>query len=308
MDSKMKLPILLVALGFAAYSFTFVVYEWESAIKLRLGEIVATDYKPGLHFKIPGVNNIIKVDKRIQTLDSRPQRFLTIEKKDVIVDSFVKWRVTDLGQHFRSTGGSSMKAANLLSERINTSLRDEFGKRTIQDVVSGERGEIMGLLRKDADEKGATIGIEVVDVRVKQIDLPPEVSESVYNRMRAERDRVDRDLRAQGAEAAERIRSDADRQRVVILAEAYREAEQMRGEGDSKATEIYAKAFTRDPEFYAFYRSLDAYRKAFANGNNLMVLEPDSEFFRYFKDQNGNSQNGASQNGQSQNGQLQNIN
>ncbi|MEO5342706.1 MAG: protease modulator HflC [Gammaproteobacteria bacterium SHHR-1] len=292
MDNKLKIPLLLGGLAVFGYAFTFVVYEWESAIKLRLGEIVTTEYKAGLHFRIPGVNNIVKVDKRIQTLDSRPQRFLTIEKKDVIVDSFVKWRINDVAQYYRSTGGSTMKAASLLSERINTSLRDEFGKRTIQEVVSGERGEIMDLLRKDADEKSANIGVEVVDVRVKQIDLPPEVSESVYNRMRAERDRVARDLRAQGAEAAERIRSDADRQRVVILAEAYREAEQLRGEGDSRATEIYAGAYTKNAEFYAFYRSLDAYRTAFGSSNNLMVLEPDSEFFRYFKDQTGKGEKG----------------
>jgi membrane protease subunit HflC len=288
MGGKIRLFAVVTALlAILGYAFTFYVYQWEMALKLRLGEIIASEYAPGLHFMLPGVHRVVKFDKRIQTLDARPQRFLTIEKKDVIVDSYVKWRISNVAQYFRSTGGSSMKTASLLAERINSSLRDEFGKRTIQEVISGERSEIMDLLLKDADEKASAIGVEVVDVRVKQIDLPPEVSESVYNRMRAERERVARDLRAQGAEAAERIRAEADRQKVVILAEAYRDAEQLRGEGDSKATEVYARAYTPNPEFYSFYRSLEAYRRAFAGGTNLMVLEPDSDFFRYFKDQKG---------------------
>ena len=280
-------PVLALILAVGAYAFTFVVNQWEMALKLRLGEIMDADYKPGLHFMIPGVNTVAKFDKRIQTLDAQPQRFLTKEQKDVIVDSYVKWRIKDVEKYFRSTGGSLAQTSRLLSERINTSLRDEFGKRSIQDVVSGERTEIMELLRKDADEKAAEIGVEVVDVRVKQIDLPPEVSDSVYNRMRAERERVARDLRAQGAEAAEKIRAGADRQRTVILANAYGEAERLRGEGDSKASEVYAKAYSRNPEFYAFYRSLDAYRKAFNTGNDVMVLKPDSGFFRYFNDKTG---------------------
>jgi modulator of FtsH protease HflC len=286
-EKKTTLPLGLAGLAILAYAFTFVVNQWEMALKLRLGEIIDTDYKPGLHFMIPGVHTVVKFDKRIQTLDATPQRFLTIEKKDVIVDSYAKWRISDVAQYFRSTGGNPMKTASLLSERINTSLRDEFGKRTIQEVISGERTEIMDLLRKDADEKASAIGVEVVDVRVKQIDLPPEVSESVYNRMRAERDRVARDLRAKGAEAAERIRADADRQRAVILAEAYRDAEQTRGTGDSKAIEIYAQAYSKNPEFYAFTRSLEAYRKSFGDSTNLLVIEPDSDFFRYFKDRKG---------------------
>lgn len=282
------LPFAALGLAIVVYAFTFVVYQWEMALKLRLGEIIDADYDPGLHFMVPVVHTIKKFDKRIQTLDARPQRFLTIEKKDVIVDSFVKWRINDVAQYFRSTGGSLSKTSRLLSERINTSLRDEFGKRTIQEVISGERSEIMELLRKDADEKASEIGVEVVDVRVKQIDLPPEVSESVYNRMRAERERVARDLRAKGAEAAEKIRADADRQRTVILAEAYRDAEQLRGEGDSKATEVYAAAYNKNPEFYAFTRSLESYKKAFAAGGDIMVLKPDSDFFRYFGNKKGN--------------------
>ncbi len=270
------------------YSSAFVVNEWEVALKLRLGKIVDADYEPGLHWMVPILNDVKKFDGRIQTLDARPERFLTIEKKDVIVDSYAKWRISNTAQFFRATGGNPAKTSRLLSERINTSLRNEFGKRTIQEVVSGERAEIMALLTKDADEKAAELGVEIIDVRVKQIDLPPEVSESVYDRMRAERERVARDLRAKGAEAAERIRADADRQQTVILADAYKQAEQLKGEGDGKAAEIFAQAYDRNREFYAFYRSLHAYRRIFESGNDMMVLEPDSEFFQYFKNREGN--------------------
>ncbi len=275
--------LLLVLAG----SSLFVVNQWELALKLRLGEIVDADYEPGLHWRIPLIHDVKKFDGRIQTLDSRPGRFLTVEKKDVIVDSFVKWRIINVAQYYRSTGGRSDTTARLLAERINTSLRNEFGKRTIQEVVSGERAEIMALLTKDADEKAGELGVEIIDVRVKRIDLPPEVSGSVYDRMRAERERVARDLRAKGAEAAERIRADADRQRTVILADAFKQAEELRGEGDAKAAEIYANAYEQNPEFYAFYRSLAAYRNVFDKGGDMMVLEPDSEFFRYFKNQGG---------------------
>ncbi len=277
--------LAVVAVGL--YTSTFIVHQWEYALKLRLGEIVDADYKPGLHWMVPFLNNVKMFDGRIQTLDARPERFLTIEKKDVIVDSYVKWRIAEVAQYYRSTGGSSVKTARLLSERINTSLRDEFGKRTIKEVVSGERAEIMALLTKDADEKAAELGAEVLDVRIKQIDLPPEVSESVYERMRAERERVARDLRAKGAEAAERIRAEADREHTVILAEAFKESEEQRGEGDAKAAEVYANAYEKNREFYAFYRSLNAYRTIFHSGGDMMVLEPDSEFFKYFKDKGG---------------------
>lgn len=268
-------------------SSLFVVNQWEMAIKLQFGKIVDSDYEPGLHFKIPVIQNVRKFDGRIQTMDSNPERFLTIEKKDVIVNSYAKWRITNAAQYFRSTGDNVANATRLLSERINTSLRDEFGKRTIQEVISGERAEIMALLTKDADEKAAELGIEVLDVRVKQIDLPKEVSQSVYDRMRAERERVASELRAQGAEEAERIRANADAQRVVILANAYKESEQTRGEGDGLSAEIYAQAFQENEEFYAFYRSLNAYGKTFTNGGNMMVLDPESEFFRYFKNAEG---------------------
>ncbi|MCP3666351.1 MAG: protease modulator HflC [Gammaproteobacteria bacterium] len=269
------------------YSAAFVVNQWELAIKLRLGEIVDSDYEPGLHWQIPIINNVKKFDRRIQTLDAKPARFLTVEKKDVIVDSFAKWRISNVAQYFRSTGGSPVKTSSLLSERINTGLRDEFGKRTIKEVVSGDRVEIMAQLTKAADEQAAELGVDIIDVRIKQIDLPTEVSGSVYDRMRAERERVAADLRAKGAEAAERIRADADRQHTILLAEAFRDAERLRGEGDAKSAEIYAQAYNQDQEFYSFYRSLGAYRKVFEQGGDMMVLEPDSEFFQYFKDQGG---------------------
>jgi len=285
---NMKLLIPLLALvAVVVYASAFTVNQWEVAIKLRLGEIVDSNYDPGLHWKMPLINDVKKFDARIQTLDARPERFLTLEKKDVIVDSFVKWRIADVAQFYRSTGGSDAKTARLLSERINTSLRNEFGRRTIKEVVSGERTEIMDLLTKDADAKAAELGVEILDVRVKQINLPEEVSNSVYARMRAERERVARDLRAKGGEAAERIRAEADRQRVVIVAEAYKQAEELRGEGDAKATDIYAAAFTQDKEFYAFYRSLNAYTNSFKDRSDIMVLQPNSDFFRYLKSQSG---------------------
>ncbi len=281
---KMFAPIGVVALLVLVYAFTFVVKQWETAIRLRLGEIIDSEYEPGLHFMIPVINNIKTFDKRIQTLDARPQRFLTIEKKDVIVDSYAKWRIANPAQFYRSTGGNVERAERLLSERINTSLRDEFGKRTIQEVVSEDRQELMEVLTKGIDSNAAELGLEVVDVRVKKIDLPPEVSESVYQRMRAERERVARDLRAKGGEAAERIRADADRQRTVILADAYKLSEEVRGEGDAKAAEIYANAYGQDEGFYSFYRSLNAYRTSFGQGGDMMVLQPESDFFRYFKE------------------------
>ncbi len=284
--SKILIPVAAL-FAVAIYSAAFTVNQWEVALKLQLGEIIDTDYDPGLHWMIPLVNNVKTFDGRIQTMDSRPERFLTSEKKDVIVDYFAKWRIANVAQYFRSTGGSEEKTARLLQERINTSLRDEFGKRTVQEVISGERAEIMMLLTKDSDAKAAELGVEILDVRVKQIDLPPEVSDSVYQRMRAERERVARDLRALGAEAAEKIRANADRERVVIVADAYSEAEQLRGEGDGKASEIYANAYNQDSEFYAFYRSLNAYKNSFSQSGDVMVLQPDSDFFRYLKNQTG---------------------
>jgi membrane protease subunit HflC len=280
---KALAPFGVVALALLIYVGTFTVSQWQMAIKLRLGEIVQTDYEPGLHFKIPGLNTILLFDRRIQTLDASPQRFLTLEKKDVIVDSYAKWRISNAAQYFRSTGGNAARTSQLLADRINTSLRNEFGTRTIQEVISEDRQEIMTELTKLIDTKADDLGVEVVDVRIKKIDLPPEVSESVYSRMRAERERVARDLRAKGGEAAERIQADADRQRTVILAEAYKKSEELRGEGDAKATQIYANAYSKDADFFSFYRSLNAYRKSFGPGGDMMVLQPDSEFLRFFK-------------------------
>ena len=261
----------------------FVVQEQQLALLLRLGEIVDADFEPGLHFKVPVIQDVVKFDKRIQTLDANPERFLTIEKKFVVVNSFAKWRIADVAQFFRSTRGSSDTASRLLQARINAALRDEFGKRTVQEVVSGERAEIMATLAREANENAADLGVEIVDVRVKQIDFADDISENIYERMRTERQRVAAELRAQGAEAAEKIQADADRQRVEIVADSYREAELLRGQGDAQAAETYATAFQRDPEFYAFWRSLTAYRDVFSDGGSMMVLDPDSDFFRFFK-------------------------
>lgn len=276
---------LVVAL--LVYSSFFVVQENEFALRLQLGEIKDADYAPGLHLKLPMVQNIVLFDKRIQTLDTQPQRFLTVEKKFVVVDSYAKWRIADVAQFFRSTRGSGATASRLLSERINAALRDEFGKRTVPEVISGERTEIMQMLAKEADAKASDLGVEIVDVRIKQIDFPRDISESIYARMRTERQRVANELRAEGREAAERIRADADRQRTEIVANAYRDAEKLRGEGDAQAAETYAQAFEEDGEFYAFWRSLGAYRGVFERGGSMMVLDPDSKFFRYFNSPEG---------------------
>lgn len=266
----------------------FIVPEQQTAILLRLGKIVDSEFKPGLHIKMPLVQNVVMFDRRIQTLDAKPEHFLTSEKKFVVVDSFVKWRIGDVAQYYRSTTGNIATTSRLLGERINAALRDEFGQRTIQEVVAGDRTEIMEELAKKADEGASDLGVEIVDVRIKKIDFPPEISSRVYERMQTERERVARELRAQGAEAAERIRADADRQKTEILAEAYKEAEIIRGEGDALSAKAYADAFNRNAEFYAFWRSLNAYRDVFKSGGSMMVLDPESEFFRYFSNQKGN--------------------
>ncbi|CAK0777101.1 regulator of FtsH protease [Gammaproteobacteria bacterium] len=284
MSSKLILYTGLVGLALVL-GVAFQVKEGEIALKLRLGEIIETDYKPGLHWRVPFYHNIEKFNARLRILDFSPERFLTIEKKDVIVDSFAKWRVKDASQYYRTTGFDVGKTARLLSERISTRLRDEFGRRKIQDVISGERGDVLDV--KEAARLVEDLGIELIDVRVKQIDLPAEVSDSVYERMRAERGRAARDLRGRGAEAAERIRAEADRSRVVTLAEGTRQAETLRGEGDAKAAEIYATAFKQNPEFYSFYRSLKAYNTSFSGTNGVLVLDPSSRFFRYLKSPTG---------------------
>ncbi len=276
--------IFLLVAGILLSMSLFTVNEREYAILFRLGEITRSDYEPGLHMKMPLINNVRKFDRRVLSLDARPEFFLTSEKKNVNVDYFVEWRIKDVRRYYTAVGGQEDQALQRLSRIINDGMLAEFAKRTIQEVVSGERAKIMDLVQKMANRQAQVFGVEIVDVRIKRIDLPPEVSNSVYQRMRAERTRVAKDLRSRGAEAAERIRAEADRQRTVILAEAYSQSERIRGEGDAKATDIYARAYQKDPEFYSLYRSLDAYKKAFKDKNDLLVIKPDSEFFKYFND------------------------
>ena len=261
----------------------FTVSETEKAIKFKFGEIIAADYQPGLHFKFPFINNVKKFDSRILTLDSSPERFLTAEKKNVIVDSFVKWRIGDVTTFYTSVAGDVFQANVRLEQIIKNSFRSEFSKREIKQLVSTDRNDIREALIKNTAAAAAGLGIDIVDVQVKRIDLPSEVSGSVYSRMEAERERVAREFRSQGSEAAERVRADADKQREIILANAYRDSEIRKGEGDAKAAEIYANAYGADVEFYAFYRSMAAYKETFSNSSNLMVTEPDSDFFKYFK-------------------------
>ena len=288
MSTKLTVSLILVAVAVWLLSMSmFTVDEREKAVKFRLGEFQDASYEPGLHFKLPFINNVRKFEDRILTLDSEPERYLTFEKKNVIVDAFIKWRIDDVSSFYKTTGGDERQAGLRLSQVIKDGLRAEFGKRTIQEAISGERAEIMNVIAGKIKEDVGDFGIEVVDVRIKRIELPAEVSDSVYHRMRAERSRVAKDLRSRGAEAAERIRADADRQRTVILAEAYRDAERARGQGDAKAAEIYAEAFGKNAEFYGLYRSLGAYRKVFGSENDMLVLDPESEFFRYFKDAAG---------------------
>jgi membrane protease subunit HflC len=273
------LGLLLVAL--AGFSL-FTVAEWEKAIMFRLGEIREADFRPGLHVKIPFINNVRKFDGRLLTQDVEPERFLTVEKKNVIVDSFVMWRIADVKRYYKAVAGDERNARLRIEQVIKDGMRGEFSKRTINEVVSGERDVIMEELTEAANRQAQQIGIEIADVRIKRIDLPAEVSNSVYRRMQAERSRVAKEFRSRGFEESEKIRANADRQRQVLIAEAYREAEQIRGEGDAKAAEIYANAYGKNQEFYAFTRSLKAYQEAFQGGSDVLLLEPDSEFFDYF--------------------------
>lgn len=279
--SKM-IVILIVALILLSMS-VFTVSETQKAIKFRLGEVVSTDYAPGLYFKIPLINNVKKFDSRILTLESRPERFLTSEKKNVIVDSFVKWRIKDVAKYYTTVAGDILQANTRLDQIVKDAMRSEFSKRTIRELVSAERGQIRDILITAVTPVVVEMGIEIVDIRVMRVDLPSEVSSSVYRRMEAERARVARDFRSRGAEMAERIRADADRQREVILGDAYREAELKRGEGDAAAADIYAQAYGKNKEFFNLYRSLTAYKEVFKGEGSTMVLEPSSEFFQFFK-------------------------
>ncbi len=276
--------IVLVIIGALS---VFTVDEREVALKLRLGRIEQVGYEPGLHFKLPLVENVLKFDSRVQNLDADPQLYLTVEKKNVIVDSFVKWRIQDVERFYTSTTGSVLRANERLSAVVVKQLRDAFGSRTIQQVVSGERAEIMDnlvlALKRQADE----LGVAIIDARMKRVDLPERVSQSVFDRMSAERKEVAKRFRSEGEERGRRIRADADKQREVILAESERDAQKVRGDGDGMATKIFADAFSKDAEFYALYRSLNSYKNTFNNPSDILLLEPNTQFFRYFKDAQG---------------------
>jgi len=275
---------ILTVLVIAISSSIYIVDEREQAILFQLGEVVDVKTSPGLYFKIPIAQNVRYFDSRILTMDTEePERFITSEKKNVLVDLFVKWRIVDVKQYYISVRGDEALAQTRLAQTVNSSMRDEFGNRTVHDVVSGERDKIMEIMRQKANIDAKNIGVEVVDVRLKRVDLPQEVSDSVYRRMEAERKRVANELRSTGSAEAEKIRADADRQREVILAEAYREAQKIMGDGDSQAAAIYANAFQKNPEFYSFYRSIEAYKQAFKNKTDILVLEPSSDFFKYIK-------------------------
>ena len=278
-------PIAVVALLLVAIlgsSSAFIVRENELAVLFQFGAVQRTDFGPGLHFKLPLVQNVRKFDRRILTLDSEPERFLTSEKKDVFVDFFVKWRIADVSKFYTASSGDEQLAAQRLAPIVRQALGREINSRKLQEVISAERTNVMEQLRESASKAVTELGIELVDVRIKRIDLPEEVSDSVFRRMRAERFKVANELRSQGQEQSETIRADADRQRQVLLAEAQRDAQTWRGEGDAKAAAIYARAYGKDAEFYAFWRSLQAYRESFRNKDGVIVLDPDSELFEYF--------------------------
>ncbi len=282
-----RLPMVIAAafaLFVAVGSMLFTVDQRQYALVFQLGEIKEVIDEPGLAFKLPLVQNVRFFDRRILTMDStEPERFLTAEKKPVLVDSFIKWRIADVRQFYISVGGDETLARTRLSQVVNAGLREEFGRRTVHDVVSGARDRIMADVQMKADADARAIGIEIVDVRLKRVDLPAEVSEAVYRRMETERKRVANELRSQGAAEAEKIRADADRQREVIVAEAYRDAQKIKGEGDAIAAATYGRAFGQNPEFYAFYRSLEAYRQSFGQKSDLLVVDPSADFFKYLK-------------------------
>lgn len=288
MNNLMKTVILLLLLLIGANSSLYVVSEFERGVKLQFGKLVEADIQPGLHVKIPFVDNVRIFDARILTVDAQPASFFTVEKKRLIVDSYAKWRIANVETYYKATGGVESVAHNRLANRVNNGLRNQFGTRTLHEVVSGERDLLM---KNITDELNASVldslGIEVVDVRVKRIDLPQEVSSQVFRRMTAERDKEARELRSTGKERAEKIRASADRERTIEVANAYRDAEELRGEGDAKAAAVYAAAYQQDPEFYAFMRSLNAYKAAFANKGDIMLVEPDSDFFKYLNQQRG---------------------
>jgi membrane protease subunit HflC len=276
--------VAVAAIAMLAGASLFTVDQRERAIVFQLGEIREVITEPGLNFKWPLIQNVRFFDNRILTLDTpETERFITSEKKNLLVDSFVKWRIVDVKQYYISVQGDEARAQTRLAQTINSALREEFGKRTVHDVVSGEREAIMRVVRDSVDEDAKKIGVAIVDVRLKRVELPQEVSESVYRRMEAERKSVAAELRSEGFSQGEKIRAEGERAREVIIAEAYREAQRVKGEGDRKAAAVYARAFSESPEFYSFYRSLEAYRSGFKNKSDVLVLEPNSDFFKYFK-------------------------
>ena len=282
---KIASAVIVLVLLLIGINSTFIVHEGENALVLQFGRIVRTDYKPGLHFKAPVIQQVLKFDNRILNLEAQPERYFTSEKKSVNVDFYVKWRIADNAAYYRSTSGDELQAAQRLTPIVKDALRFEFNARPLQELVAGGRKDITERVRKQTDAAARkSLGITVVDVRIKRIDLPDEVSESVYKRMRAERKQLANELRSTGQEAAETIKADADRQKKVLIADAERDAAKVRGDGDAQAAAIYAQAYGQDPEFFNFYRSLSAYRTAFSDGKGVFVLKPDSEFLRYFND------------------------
>lgn len=283
MNIRALMPFGLLLLAWLASMSFFTVDERELAIKFRLGKIIQTEFAPGLHFKMPFINNVRKYPRQILTQTNPQEPFLTFEKKNLLVDFFVKWRIIDVGAYYRATRGDEALAAQRLIEIVKDGVRSEFAKRTVPQVVTAERRELLDNMLASARINARELGMEVVDVRVKRTEFPEQVSDSVFDRMRQERARTASELRAEGAEAAEQIRAEADRQRTVTLAEAYREAEKVRGAGDAEAARIYAEAYRKDPEFFAFYRSIQAYRRSLGKENDLLVLDQDSDFFRYME-------------------------
>ncbi len=281
--------IVVALFVIVAYTCTFFVDEREKAILLAFGKIDKIGFEPGLHFKLPfPFNDVKKLDGRILTIDQRPVRIQTKEKKYMVVDSFIKWRIIDEAKYYTATsGGSEVRAASLVSKMTDEALRNEFAKRTVNEVISQDRSQIMSVLTSNIDEKVQQMGMDIVDVRIKRVDFPDKISQNVYARMRTERERLAREHRSKGEESATRIRADADAQSRILVAEAYRDSEITRGEGDALSTEIYAKAYKRDRDFYRFYRSMEAYKKTFASKGDVMLIAPDSEFFKYFKSANG---------------------
>ncbi|MES2070692.1 MAG: protease modulator HflC [Pseudomonadota bacterium] len=277
--------IAVVIVLLVLYSTIFVVDQRSHAIVFALGEVKSVISEPGLHFKLPPpFQNVLMLDKRILTIDSpETDRFITAEKKNILVDTFVKWRITEPRLYFVSFGGDERRAQDRMSQIVKAALNDEITKRTVREVISGERGKVMEAIRSKVTDEAKQIGVEIIDVRLKRVDYVEQINNSVYDRMKSERARVANELRSTGSAESEKIRADADRQRVVILAEAYREAEKMRGTGDAEASQIYAQAFGQNPEFYKFYRSLEAYRASFKTKNDVLVVDPNSEFFKYFK-------------------------